>query len=104
MRILPPFTEKIRASIRDQLARNPTTTMAALQAVLETEYGRTFHHTCVRKLVGKVRSEVSYEIETAKIEPRVSAMRENYRLIRDRLQDRLLAARPGEPRRAQTIQ
>jgi hypothetical protein len=87
MRILPPFEEKIRHSIRDELARKPTITMVALKKQLEKEYGRDFHHSYVRKLVGKVRNEISYEIDTVKIEPRLAASRENYRLVRERLAD-----------------
>jgi hypothetical protein len=56
MRILPPFEEKIRASIRDELAKNPTITMTALKEQLEKEPGRDFHFSYLRKLVGKVRN------------------------------------------------
>ena len=52
---------------------------------LEKHFDRGFDYTYVRKLVGKVRNEISYEIDTAKIEPRLAAMRENYRLVRERL-------------------
>jgi hypothetical protein len=85
MRILPPFEEKIRHSIRDELARNPTITMVGLKEAMDKEYGRSFHFTYLRKLVGKVRGEITHEIDTAAIEPRLAAARENYRLIRDRL-------------------
>jgi hypothetical protein len=85
MRILPPFEEKIRHSIRDELARNPTITMVGLKERIDQEYGRSFHHTYIRKLVGKVRGEITHEIDTAKIEPRLAVSRENYRLVRERL-------------------
>src|SRR5258707_475372 len=85
MRILPPFEEKIRHSIRDELAKKPTMTMVGLKEELEKEYGRDFHHTYIRKLVGKVRNEISYEIDTAKIEPRLAFTRENYRVMREKL-------------------
>jgi hypothetical protein len=85
MRILPPFEEKIRHSVRDELAKKPTVTMTALKERLEKEYGRDFHFSYLRKLVGKVRNEISYEIDTAKIEPRLASIRENYRLMRERL-------------------
>jgi hypothetical protein len=35
--------------------------------------------------VGKVRNEISNEIDTAKIEPRLAELRETYRLMRDQL-------------------
>src|ERR1700689_1648426 len=85
MRILPPFEDKIRHSIRDELAKKPTITMTALKEQLETEYGRDFHFSYLRKLVGKVRNEISYEIDSAKIEPRIAELRENYRMMRERL-------------------
>jgi hypothetical protein len=85
MRILPPFEEKIRHSIRDELAKKPTVTMLALKEQLEKEYGRDFHFSYLRKLVGKVRNEISYEIDTARIEPRLAELRENYRVMRDAL-------------------
>jgi hypothetical protein len=85
MRILPPFEEKIRRSIRDELAKKPTVTMTALKEQLEKEYGRDFHFSYLRKLVGKVRNEISHEIDTAKIEPRLAELRENYRVMRDAL-------------------
>ena len=85
MRILPPFEEKIRAEIRDELAKKPTITMTALKEQLDEVFGRDFHFSYLRKLVGKVRNEISYEIDTAKIEPRLAFTRENYRMMREEL-------------------
>lgn len=85
MRILPPFEEKIRHAIRDELAKKPTVTMTDLKQRLEKAYGRDFHFSYLRKLVGKVRNEISYEIDTAKIEPRLAFTRENYRMMREEL-------------------
>ena len=85
MRILPPFEDKIRHSIRDEIAKKPTVTMSALKEQLEKEYGRDFHFSYLRKLVGKVRNEISYEIDTAAIEPRLAELRENYRVMREAL-------------------
>ena len=85
MRVLPPFEEKIRHQIRDELAKKPTITMTALKEQLEEQFGRGFDATYIRKLTGKVRNEISYEIDTAKIEPRLAEMRENYRVMREAL-------------------
>src|SRR5258708_19458288 len=85
MRILPPFEERIRHSIRDELAKKPTITMTALKEQLEKELGRDFHFSYLRKLVGKVRNEISYEIDTANIEPRLAFTRENSRMQPDEL-------------------
>jgi hypothetical protein len=85
MRILPPFEERIRHSIRDELAKKPTITMTALQEQLEKEYGRDFHFSYLRKLVGKVRNEIMHDIDRATIEPRLAELRENYRVMREEL-------------------
>jgi hypothetical protein len=85
MRILPPFEEKIRHSIRDELAKKPTITMTALKEELESQFGRDFHFSYLRKLVGKVRNEISYEIDSAAIAPRMAELRENYRVMREEL-------------------
>ena len=85
MRILPPFEERIRHSIRDELAKKPTITMTALQEQLEKEYGRDFHFSYLRKLVGKVRNEIMHEVDRSTIEPRLASLRENYRVMREEL-------------------
>jgi hypothetical protein len=85
MRILPPFEEKIRHSIRDELAKKPTITMAGLKEQLEKEYGRDFHFTYLRRLVGKVRNEIVHDVDRATIEPRLAELRENYRVMREEL-------------------
>src|SRR5579863_9618436 len=83
MRILPPFEERIRHSIRDELAKKPMITVTALQEQLEKEYGRDFHFSYLRKLVGKVRNEIVHDVDRATIEPRLAELRENYRLMRE---------------------
>jgi hypothetical protein len=95
MRILPPFEEKIRHSIRDELAKKPTITMTALKEQLEKEYGRDFHFSYLRKLVGKVRNEISYEIDRSQIEPRLAF----YRMMREELMKIVYwkPARSGKP-------
>src|SRR5579862_4414616 len=85
MRILPPFEERIRHSIRDELAKKPTITMSALKKQLQDEFGRDFHFSYLRKLVGKVRNEIVVEVDRAQIEPRLAQLRENYRLMREEL-------------------
>src|SRR5580704_17356356 len=85
MRILPPFEEKIRSQIRDELAKKPTITMTALKQRLEQDYGRDFHFSYLRKLVGKVRNEIVHDVDRATIEPRLAELRENYHLMREEL-------------------
>ncbi len=85
MRILPPFEDKIRSSIRDELAKKPIITMTALKEQLEKEYGRDFHFSYLRKLVGKVRNEMTVELDRTRIEERMNFTRENYRMLREEL-------------------
>jgi len=85
MRYLPPFEEKIRAQIRDEMAMTPLITVMGIKEKLEKHFSRGFDYMYIRKLVGKVRNEISYEIDTAKIEPRLASIRENYRMMRERL-------------------
>ena len=63
MRILPPFEEKIRGQIRDELAKKPTITMTGLKEQLEQHFGRGFDYTYIRKLVGKVRNQLTSDLE-----------------------------------------
>jgi hypothetical protein len=85
MRRLPPFEEKIRHQIRDELAIKPVITMTALKERIENVFGRGFDYEYIRRLVGKVRNEIVIEIDRAQIEPRLAFTRENYRLMREEL-------------------
>jgi hypothetical protein len=85
MRYLPPFEEKLRSQIRNEMAMTPLITVMRIKERLEEINDRGFDYTYIRKLVGKVRNEISYEIDSAKIEPRLAAARENYRVVRERL-------------------
>ena len=85
MRYLPPFEEKIRHQTRDEMARKPLITVMGIKERLEKHFGRGFDYTYIRKLTGKVRNEISYEIDSAKIEPRLAFTRENYRMTREAL-------------------
>src|SRR4051794_5261754 len=98
MRILPPFEDKIRHTIWDELAKKPTITMVAPKEELEKQSGRDFHHTYIRKIVGKVRNEISYEIDIAKIEPRLTFTRENYRVMREELLKIIYSHAPARDR------
>jgi len=57
--------------------------MVALKEQLEKEYGRDFHHSYIRKLVGKARNQIMVEVDRAQIEPRLAELRENYRVMRE---------------------
>jgi hypothetical protein len=85
MRVLPPFEEKIRSHIRNEIAKTPVITMTALKERIEKEFGRGFDYEYIRKLVGKVRNDIVMEIDRAQIEPRLAFTRENYRMMREEL-------------------
>src|SRR5277367_3225981 len=85
MRYLPPFEDKIRHQIRDEIAKKPIVTMTALKERLEEAFGRGFDYEYIRKLTGKVRNEIVHDIDRATIAPRLAELRENYRLMREEL-------------------
>ena len=85
MRRLPPFEEKIRHEIRNEIAKTPVITMTALKERIEKTFGRGFDYEYIRRLIGKVRNEIVVEVDRAQIEPRLASLRENYRLMREEL-------------------
>jgi hypothetical protein len=85
MRVSPIFEDKIRAEIRNEMARKPTLSVSGIREHIEKVFGRGFDYTYVHKLTGKVRNQISYEIDTAKIQPRLAELRENYRIMREEL-------------------
>jgi hypothetical protein len=95
MRILPPFEEKIRGQIRDELAKKPLNTVMAIKERMEEVFGRGFDYTYIRKLIGKVRNELAFEVDHAKIEPRLAFSRENYRMMREELL-KIVYWKPGD--------
>ena len=84
MHILPPFEEKIRHLIRDELAKKPTI-MIGLRERLEKVYGRGFHHTTSASSSARYGTRSPMRVDTAKIEPRIPELRENYRTMREAL-------------------
>jgi predicted phage terminase large subunit-like protein len=74
MRRLPPFEEKIRHQIRNELAITPVITMTALKERIENVFGRGFDYEHIRKLIGKVRNEIVTEIDRTQIERRAFAV------------------------------
>ncbi len=85
MGVLPPFEEKIRHKIRDEMAMTSVISVTAIKEGMEEVFGRGFDYEYIRKLVGKVRNEIVIEIDRAQIEPRLASLRENYRLMREEL-------------------
>src|SRR5271155_5803143 len=64
MRYLPPFEETLRAQICNEMTMTPLITVMGIKARLEKHFDRGLY---IRKLIGKVRNEFSYQIDTAKI-------------------------------------
>jgi hypothetical protein len=53
MRILPPFEEKIRRQIHDELAKKPLITVMAIKERMEEVFGRGFDYTYIRRLTAR---------------------------------------------------
>jgi hypothetical protein len=96
MKRLAPFEEKIRHQIRDEMAITPVITMTALKERIEKVFGRGFDYEYIRKLTGKVRNEITVEIDRTKIEQRMAFTRENYRMMREELL-KIVYWRDGDP-------
>jgi hypothetical protein len=67
------------------MAKNLLINVMAIKGRMEEVFGRGFDYTYIRKLTDKVRNEISYEIDSARTQPRLAKLRENYRLMRERL-------------------
>lgn len=85
MRIIPPVEQEIRRAIRDERARDPLLPITKLQERLERQFNREFSRKYLTKLADKVARETLTEIDRAQIEPRLAGIRENYRVMRERL-------------------
>lgn len=85
MRIIPEVEADLRRTIRDARAKDPLITSGRIKELLEKKYERGFSYQYIARLVEKVAREALIEVDRAQIEKRISATRENYRLIRDRL-------------------
>jgi hypothetical protein len=85
MRIIPEVEADLRRTIRDARAKDPLITSGRIKELLQKKYGRGFSYQYIARLVEKVAREALIEVDRAQIEKRISATRENYRLIRDRL-------------------
>src|ERR1700750_1045105 len=60
MYILAPFEQRIRAQIRDELARKPAITITALKEQLEKQFSRGFHYKYIRRLTGRFATRSSF--------------------------------------------
>jgi hypothetical protein len=70
--------------------------MSALKERLETVFGRGFDYEYIRRLTGQVRNDLTVDVDRAQIEPRLAALRENCRLMREELL-RIVYWKEGDP-------
>jgi hypothetical protein len=85
MRLVPELDHKIRREIRDASAEDPLVSVAALQDQLEKQFNRIFTRKYIAKLAFKVECQALQEADRTKIEELIQFMRENYRMMRERL-------------------
>jgi hypothetical protein len=85
MRVLPPVEEEIRRVVRDERAKDPLISVAALKHALEEHFQRGFSHQYVSKIADKVAREALIQADRTQIEQRMNFTRENYRMMRDRM-------------------
>ncbi len=75
----------VRRAIRDAMAIDPLISMRQLQAVVEKRLGRTVDDEYIKRLVLKVKGDVTVRVDLQKIAPRIATMREDFRLARENL-------------------
>lgn len=96
MKVLPPVEEKIRSTIRDARALDPLITVNDLTQHLEKTFGRGFSRKYVAKLSDKVARQALMEADRTKLEERMNGIRENFRMMRERLLE-IVYWTPPEP-------
>lgn len=86
MRVLPPFEQKIRGQIRDEMATKPLiTVMAIKERMVRGLRPRLRLHLHPQAGQQGAQREIVIEIDRAQIEPRLAFTRENYRMMREEL-------------------
>jgi hypothetical protein len=81
------FEENLRRCIRDIKAIDPLTTNVALVDKLNVRFGHSSDPRYIKRLASKVDRALMVESDRAKIEERLTDIRENYRMVRQRLHD-----------------
>jgi Mor family transcriptional regulator len=79
------FEDKVKRAIRDAMAYDPLLKQSALVEHLDKKFNHSFDYAYISKLSKKVVGEARREFDTAKIGPRLAALRENYRISREAL-------------------
>jgi hypothetical protein len=79
------FEDKIKRAIRDAFAYDPLLTQSALIEYLNKKFNHSFDFRYIRRLTDKVMGQAKNEIDRATIEPRLTALRETYRVSREAL-------------------
>ena len=79
------FEDKIKRAIRDAFAYDPLLTQAALVEHLNKRLNHSFDPRYIKRLTNKVMGQARAEIDRATIGPRLTALRETYRVSRESL-------------------
>ncbi len=85
MKIVETIEDKLRREVRDAMAKDPLINISGVQELLEEKFGREFSFLYVRKLMQKVVGQARTEVDRAKINHRLSSLRETHRIARERL-------------------
>lgn len=92
------FEDKVKRAIRDAMAYDPLLKQTALVEHLDKKFNHSFDYGYISRLSKKVIGEARREFDTAKIGPRLAALRENYRISREALLTILERAKIGNGR------
>jgi hypothetical protein len=79
------FEDKVKRAIRDAMAYDPLIKQTQLVEYLDKKFNHSFDYAYISRLSKKVIGEARREFDTAKIGPRLAALRETYRVSREAL-------------------
>jgi Mor family transcriptional regulator len=79
------FEDTVKREIRDAIAFDPLLTQTALIEHLDKKFNHKFAHRYISRLTKKVVGQAHAEIDRATIGPRLTALRETYRVSREAL-------------------
>lgn len=80
-----PFEDSLRRAIRDTLALDPLITDAALTKTLEKKLEHSFDPRYVGKMRDRVHKQAVAQLDQERIAPRITEIRETYRMVRQKL-------------------
>jgi hypothetical protein len=79
------YDDKIKRAIRDAVAVGPLLTLSALVEHLDDKFAHSFDPRYIKRLSNKVMGEMRTDLDRAKIEQRIKALKETHRIAREAL-------------------